>query len=254
MADVSTIGRTRRADRIVTERVRRLQRQIGEDVSRARLDLGASKAAVAAAAGIDRAFYGRIEAGTAMPSLETLAAIGYALGGESTFRLYRGTGATVTDRWQAPMIEGLLGVLDPTWSPHLEVAVWRPARGVIDLVLERRGLLVAGEVQSTIGRLEQQLRWIGQKVESLGSSSLVGDAPAPPASKLLVLRSTTTTRSIAREFERSLTVAYPARTRDAVASIRDGAPWPGDAVVWMRIERGVASLLDGPPHGVLLGR
>ena len=158
-AGMSTNNRSRQADRVVAERLRRLQRQLGEDATRARLDLGATRSAVAKAAGIDRAFYGRIEAGAAAPSLETIAAIGYALGGEASLRLYRGTGARVTDRWQAPMVEGLLRELHARWRPHLEVAVWRPARGVIDLVLEDRAatLLVAGEVQSTIGRLEEQL-------------------------------------------------------------------------------------------------
>ncbi|HEX6869276.1 MAG TPA: helix-turn-helix transcriptional regulator, partial [Candidatus Limnocylindrales bacterium] len=112
--------RTRRVERIVTERSRILRRRIGEDVARAREEAGVTRAAVARTAGIDRAFYGRIEAGVAQPSLETLVALGAALGGEVSFRLYRGTGPRVVDRWQAPMVEALLGCLDAAWVPHLE--------------------------------------------------------------------------------------------------------------------------------------
>lgn len=248
--------RPRHIERVVAERSRIITRRIGEDAAGARQELGLSKAAVAAAAGIDRAFLGRIEAGMAHPSIETLVALGAALGGEVSFRLYRGTGPRIADRWQASMVEGLLAVLDDIWSPHLEVPVWRPVRGVIDLVLERSSqpLLVGSEVQSTLGRIEQQVRWMAQKVEAIASSALVGDRPCPPTSQLLVLRSTDTTRTLAREFGRTFAAAYPARTADAVAALRDGAAWPAPAIVWMRIDGGVAQLLDGPPRGVLLGR
>jgi DNA-binding XRE family transcriptional regulator len=249
-------GRERSVEREVQARLRRLERKIGDDIVRLRTDAAASKADVARAAGIDRTFYGRLEVGDAHPSLATIVAAGVALGADVSIRLYAGTGPRLTDRHQAPMIECLLGQLAPVWQPHLEVLTFRPARGFIDTVLERRDhpLLVIGEFESSLPRLEQQIRWASEKAASIGSSDLVGPGPAPRTSKLLVLRSTESTRGLARAFESTLHAAYPASTREAVESLRTGSRWPGDAIVWIRIEGDRVELLDGPPRGVKLGR
>ncbi len=207
-------------------------------------------------AGVDRTFLGRIESGNAHPSLETLVAIATAMGAEVSVRLYAGSGPRLTDRHQARMVEAVLGRLARVWRPHLEIPVWRPARGVADGVLERLDspLLVVAEFMSIIPRLEQQIRWSAEKAASIGSSELVGDGPVPPVSRLLVLRSTAATREIARQFELTLRTAYPARTVDAVRSLYLGDAWPGDAIVWVRIDGDDVDLMDGPPRGVALGR
>ena len=243
-------------DRTVKRHHRETVRSIGRDLLRLRTDAGATQARVANLAGIDRSHYSRIEAGAANASLETLVAISTTLGADISVRLYPGTGPRLTDRHQARMIETLLRSLGPDWRPHVEVPVSRPARGVIDAVLERAAprLLVATEAYSEIRRLEQQIRWSADKAASLGSSDLVGPGPMPDVSRLLVLRSTAATRELARHFEATLRAAYPAGTTRVVASLRDGASWPGPGIVWIRIDGERVELLGGPPRGVSLGR
>jgi len=34
----------------------------------------------------------------------------------------------------------------------------------------------------------------------------------------------------------------------------NGEPWPGDAIIWVRIEGETVELLAGPPRGVQVGR
>ena len=80
------------------------------------------------------------------------------------------------------------------------------------------------------------------------------DQDGRSVSRLLVLRNTQATRDVVRAAAATFAAAYPARTADAVASLRDGTPWPGAAIAWMRLDRGGASLLDGPPRGVSVGR
>jgi hypothetical protein len=72
--------------------------------------------------------------------------------------------------------------------------------------------------------------------------------------RLLILRSTTATREIAREFSSTLATAYPARTSDVVEALSHGKSWPGDGIIWVRVERGAGELLPGPPRGVAVGR
>ena len=236
--------------------LRALHRSIGSDLERLRTDATTNLAHLSEVAGVDRSFVGRIEAGSAKPSLETLTALAVALGADLSVRYYPGTGPRLTDRHQARMIEAVLRRLAPIWKPHLEVPVTRPARGVIDLVLERAAqrLLVVSEAYSAISRLEQQIRWSADKAASIGSSSLVGQMPDWTSSRLLILRSTAASRELARSFDATLRAAYPASTRAAVASLTDGDPWPGDALVWIRIEGESTELLDGPPRGVQLDR
>ncbi len=135
----------------------------------------------------------------------------------------------------------------------------RPARGVIDIVLgeRRERLLVAGEVNSQLRRLEQQIRWHREKEQSLPSSELwrFASADGPSlTSRLLVLRSTVELRDLATTFGATLGAAYPARAVDALSSLVGTTEWPGAAIVWCHVHGRVVRLMDGPPRGVGLGR
>jgi len=154
------------------------------------------------------------------------------------------------------MIEAVLRRLASVWIPHLEVPVSRPSRGVIDAVFEHAPsrLMVAAEAYSAISRLEQQIRWSGEKAAAIASSSLVRPGSDWRVSRLLILRSTATNRELARAFAATLRAAYPARSSDAVAALVDGRAWPGDAIIWIRIDGDRTGLLDGPPRGVPVGR
>lgn len=250
------VPRERTLEREVQVRLRRLERKIGDDLFQMRTDAAATKAQVARVAGVDRTFYGRVEAGDVHPSLESLVAVATALGADVSVRLYAGTGPRLTDRHHARMAEALIQPLHAVWQPHLEVVVTRPARGVIDAVFERQDepLLVISEFESTLPRLEQQIRWASDKAASIVSSAIVGDRPPPPVSRLLVLRSTAATRELATAFEATLRTAYPARSSDALASLWTGSPWPGAAIIWVRIDGDRVEVLDQPPRGVAVGR
>jgi len=172
--------------------------------------------------------------------MDTYAKLALALGSDLSARLYPNTGPSIRDRHQARMLEALLAQLHPRWRAYPEVAVRRPSRGWIDVVAhdDRAGVLVATEIQSDLRRLEQLLRWFPEKVASLPSWegwTQIGALAAP--SQLLIVRSTRTTRTIGREFERQLAAAYPAHPADALAALTGTVSWPGNALVWAEIER-----------------
>lgn len=223
--------------------------RIGEDVRRLRLDAGVSLRELARVTGLDPSHIARIEKGQTHASLEALTAIGVATGADLSLRFFAGAGPRIHDRFQAPMIEALLRDAHQRWIPRLEVQVPRPARGVVDLVLTDRlsPTRVIGEAQSEFRRLEEQVRWFAEKAEAIATDGR-------PASRLLIVRSTVATREIARRYEAILRTAYPARTSDVVAALTGEAPWPGDGVVWMRLEGGIAELLRHPPRGAPIGR
>lgn len=140
--------------------------------------------------------------------------LGVALGADLSIRYFTGTGARIHDRFQAPMIEELLRVLDERWTARLEVPIPRPGRGVVDVLLEDRSspTTVVGEAQSEFRRIEEQLRWVAEKAQAI-------ESPDRSVSRLLVLRSTVATREISRRYRSILSAAYPARTSDVVDAL-----------------------------------
>ena len=239
-------------DRETERRLRHLYLRISDETLRLRLDAGVSLRDLADVTGIDIAHLSRIERALTHPSLDVLARIGVALGADLSTRFYSGAGPRLHDRFQAPMIDALLRSLAPRWIPRLEVPVPGRTRGVADVVLTDRPhrLLVVGEAQSEFRRIEEGLRRLSEKVVAFATDRADGHA----VSRLLILRSTEATREIARRYAATLATAYPARTAEVVDALTGDAPWPGDGIVWMRLERGVAELLPRPPRGVRLGR
>lgn len=254
------MGETR-LRRDVRRQVGDRRREIGLELRRLRLDAGLSRAAVARLAGVDARYVALIEDAERAAGFEALALVAAALGADLSVRLFAGTGPAVHDRSQAPMTEALLLGLHARWLPSPEVRVSTPARGVIDVVLDDTdgSVLVAAEIQGQVRRLEQQIRWHREKEVALSSADLWPFALAQhggelATSRLLVLRASADLVRIATDYPATLAAAYPARCADALAALRGEARWPGPAIVWVAMRGRQATLMQGPPRGVVVGR
>src|SRR5262245_6107522 len=238
------------------------RRTTGEELRQIREDAGLSRARVAAAARVDASYVGDIEEGRARASLEVLNRIAAALNANLSVRIFPNTGPRIRDRFQALMIEALLRMVGPGYERHHEVPVHRPVRGTIDVVLAAAafGRIISIEAHSDLRRIEQQLRWAAEKSDALSSSTiwpaLTTSGVVAVTSRLLLLRSTATTRSLAREFAATFAAAYPADPGAVLDALADPArPLPGNGLLWARVEHGRAVILEGVPRGVpQLGR
>lgn len=244
----------------VGRRAEEVRRAIGQQLVQLRADSGISQRRLSAATGVPQSFISDIERGRAEASIAVLLALGESLGADLAVRFYPGAGPRIRDRLQAPIVEALLARAHVSWRRLVEVPVWRPARGVIDIVLARPAeTVVAVEVHSAIHRLEQQMRWAAEKSDTLRSSDawpmLSGGQSSMRVNRLLVLRSTPGTRDLARRFSETLRAAYPARAADALAAIETpDRPWPGAALLWAEVDSRGARILGGPPRGIDVGR
>lgn len=245
-----------RLQRTINERQRAVRRSIGEELRRVRLEADLSLRAVGRAAGIDPSHLARVEAGDRELSQAALIATAAALGHLVSFRLFPSTGPRVRDHMQTLMIEALLAILDPRWIARLEVAVYRPVRGVIDVVLRDRLTpdIVAGEAHSRISTVEQQVRWAGQKADALPSTvdwPWTEDAEPTRIGRLLLLRSTAATREVVRALPETFRAAYPGSSAAAYAALTSGTErWPGAAIVWVDVNGSATRVLQGPPRGL----
>jgi hypothetical protein len=170
-----------------------------------------------------------------------------------------GTGPRIRDHLQAAIVEALLHRLDSRWKRFLGVPVYRPVRGVIDLVLHdpAGAQIVAVEVHSEIRRLEQLLQWANEKRNALPSAEVWRFAAAsaqPALSSLLVLRSTPSTRTVVDQHAATFQAAYPAMAENIWASLTSTGLWPGAGMIWASVRDGPAITLDRPPRGVAFGR
>jgi len=237
---------------------RDLRLAVGADIRRMRVDAGLSQRRLAALAEIDHGFLSLVERGQREPSLAVLNAIATVLGGSVSVRLHPGTGPRLTDPIQARIIEALISVLHPRWTRMLEVPVYRPVRGVVDLVAHDRAAnkVLAVEVQSQLRRLEQHLRWMNEKADALPSAEFWRFVDAPPeVHRLLVLRSTRANRELAARFAGTLEVAYPASSAKAFQALTTpDVALPGSAILWATVEGDKARILDQAPRGITAGR
>ena len=96
-------------ERLTAQASRRVRVAAGADVVQQRTDAGVKRAVLARAAGVDPSYLGRIEAGTASPSIDTYARLAAALGSDLSVRLYPNTGPTIRDRHQARIAERCSG-------------------------------------------------------------------------------------------------------------------------------------------------
>jgi transcriptional regulator with XRE-family HTH domain len=235
-------------------RAREQQRALGGDLRRLREDAGLSISAVARAAAVSAAQLSRLEAGDTASSRRAISRVAAVLGADYSERLFPRTGPTIRDRHQTRILEALLGILHPRWARLLELPIYRPVRGVIDLVLDAPPLLIATEIESQLRRIEQQLRWSHQKADGLAEAELGSRQETASISRLLILRSTVATRDVARSFNEIMRAEFPSRSRDAYAALTGEAPWPGAALLWASVDGSQATILEAPPRGVELGR
>jgi len=245
-------------ERLARARGRDLRRAVGGQLLDLREERELSQREVGGSVGIDRSFLAKAEAGNANLTLGALAALATALGSEASVRLYPATGPRLRDHIQVRMIETLLDQLDPRWRARLEVPVYRPVRGVIDLVLVEAQAheVVGGEAHSEIRRAERQLRWAAEKVDALPSATgwpWMEDEPR--VGRMLLLRSTRAMHGLVESAPALFQAAYPAMTADAVACLTGATtPWPGAAIVWVDVRGSASRLLEGPPRGVPVGQ
>lgn len=241
-----------------SRRASELRRSIGADLRRHRIDPGLSLRRVAEAAGISASHLCEIELGRVEPSLPVLIAIGDVLGVDVSFRAFPTTGPRIRDHLQARIVEELLRVAHPRWRGLPEIPVYRPARGIVDVVLHDPDTeaIVACEVHSAIRRLEQQIGWARLKAESIPSAEFHRFVdPKTTVSRLLVLRSTRSTRELAIRFEETLRAAYPASIEATHAALVGPiGTWPDGGLLWAEVDGARTRILDRPPRNVRLGR
>jgi transcriptional regulator with XRE-family HTH domain len=238
-------------ERSIVARQRACRQAVGRELQRARLEAGLSIRRVGRESGVDPSHIRRVELGVAALSQDALVAVGAVVGHDASVRLYPSSGPRVRDHVQVRMLEALLRALHPRWRPHLEVPVYRPVHGVIDVVLDDADarLVVSGEAHSVLHAVDAQVRWAAQKTDALPSADgwPWGMDGEPGRSRLLLLRDTAANRALVGSGATLFRAAYPAPSAEAYQALTGASPWPGSAIVWVHLDGSASRLLHASP-------
>ncbi len=222
--------RKRNAIRDGDRDLRRTCNQFGEEFHELRLRAGVSQAAIARSIGVARSVVCRLEAGDQEVGLRIRARAASLLGATLKLVIYADGDPLIRDAAHARLVEALLALRDRRWQATVEAPVPGPGRRSTDIRLERGADLVLCEVESRVRRLEEIVREVHDKRETVRPTV----RPGTRVHVVLVLPPTRHHRSLVRAHPETIRAAFPTRSADLRAALEapNGA-WPGDGLLWL---------------------
>ena len=216
--------------------LRQTANQFGEEFRELRLRAGVSQAAVARSIGVARSVICRLEAGDNEVGIRIRARAASLLGATLKLAIYADGDPLIRDAAHARLVEALLALRHRRWQATVEAPVPGPGRRSTDVRLERGADLVLCEVESRLRRLEEIVREVHDKRESVRTTT----SPGTRVHAVLVLPPTRHHRSLVRAHPETIRAAFPTRSSDLRAALQaPNGQWPGDGLLWLAAGRTV---------------
>ena len=194
---------------------------IGDELREARLAGGVSQRELGAAVGLSHSQVGRIERGL-VPGVayETLVLIGAHLGLDVPVRAYP-NGDRIRDAAQLALLARLRAMIAPGLRHRTEVPLGLPGdRRAWDEVIDGPGWSIPVEAETRLRDTQALRRRLALKCRDAQVDRL-----------LLVVADTRHNRHVLRLAAGDFAEAFPVRSRDALAALRNGRPPPASAIV-----------------------
>lgn len=212
---------------------RRAARQadgVTRDIVAARAQRGETRAVVAARAGVSPDSVRRVEHGDPHVQLNTLCAVGEAVGIDIVVRAYPGQPPSVRDAGQLGVEETIRAIAHGTW--HLEAEVLAGDHGqAIDLCLFGPTEILAVEIDRLLLDFQEQYRRNALKREFLAARH------RRPIRLVMVVLDTDRNRRAVQAHRAFIESVLPARSREILRSMRTGRPLTRDGLLWIRPDR-----------------
>ncbi|MBA3780058.1 MAG: helix-turn-helix domain-containing protein [Chloroflexi bacterium] len=209
--------------------LRRGAARFGEEVRALRIHAGLSQSQLAAAIGVARSVVCELEAGDPSVTLRTRFRVAALLGADMRLGLYASASPLISDPVQAQIVEAIVAACHDRWHTTVEAPVPGPGRRSSDLRLEDGWDIVLAEVETKIRSWEGILRELHDKRDTVAAAY-----PDALLHVLLVLPHTRHHRQLVRAHPATVAASFPAAPSDVLSALRDGGPWPGDALLWVR--------------------
>jgi transcriptional regulator with XRE-family HTH domain len=185
---------------------------------------------VAARAGVSPDSIRRVERGDPHVQLNTLCAVGEAVGLDIVVRAYPGRQPSLCDAGQLRVEEAIRSIAHGAW--HFQAEVRAGDHGeAIDLCLFGPTEILALEIDRLLLDFQDQYRRNAQKREFLAALH------RRSVRLVMVVLDTDRNRGAVRAQREFIESVVPARTREILASVRTGKPLTRDGLLWIRPDR-----------------
>lgn len=202
----------------------------GAEIASARAELGWKRADVARKAGVSEETARRIEDGDPGVQINTLCAIGSAVGLDVVIQTYPGRQPSLRDSGQLEVARHLVAMAHAAWRPELEVAAG-PHGEAVDVAFFGAMEIIDAEIERLLLDFQRQLRRAHQKRDWLAALH------QRPIRLVFVVADTRRNRAAVAPHAEMIARALPATTREINRALRTGQPLGRDGLLWVRTRR-----------------
>lgn len=208
-------------------RARRQAESFGSDVIMARARIGASLRSVGRRAGVSVDAVRRVESGDPAVQLDTLCAVGEAVGLDLVLKGYPTPGPSLRDTRQLEIARILAGLAHPSWRSQLEVRAGEHGEAV-DIGFFGALEILASEIDRVVPDFQDTHRRNTRKRDFLAGIH------QRPVRLVMVVQDTARNRQAFEPHLDLIRSALPAGSREVLAALRSGEPLGRDGLLWMR--------------------
>lgn len=200
----------------------------GAEIRSARAEHALSRAAVSRRAGVSPDTERRVEEGDPSVQLDTLCAVGTAVGLDIVVQTYSGRGRpSLRDSGQLRHAEWLREVAHPAWRTEFEVAAGDHGEAA-DVGLFGPVEIIVTEIDRLLLDFQRQYRRNKQKCDWITSRH------QRPVRLVMLIEDTRRNRAAVAEHAAFIESVLPAGSREVLRSLRTGEPLGRDGLLWVR--------------------
>lgn len=206
----------------------RVASQIGADIDVSRVTLAASIQQIARRARLAPSTVARVLHGDAGVHLDTLCAVGAAVGLRISVKAFPSTPPSLRDSGQMRAAHHLIAQSHPTRKPALELPVGDPFGRAADLVFFGPDDILHAEIERRLPDFQAAFRAATVKRDALQAQH------SRPVRLLLVVEDTRRNRALLAPHAELIRTALPATSGTILKALRAGTPLDRDGLLWVR--------------------
>lgn len=193
----------------------------------ARAEHGLTLKTVASRANVAPDTVRRVEAGDPGVQVDTLCAVGAAVGVDVVVRGYRGRSPTLRDTGQLRLAEMLCTIASDAWHPRLELRAGEHGEAA-DVGLFGSVEIIDAEIERLLLDFQAQYRRNKLKCDWLAGQH------QRPVRLVLVVEDTARNRAAVAQHAAFIRAVLPAGSREVLHALRAGEPLGKDGLLWLR--------------------
>jgi len=203
---------------------------VATEIKGSRAEHAMTRKRVSQRAGVSSDTARRIEDGDPSVQLDTLCAVGAAVGLDIVVRAYRSRPPSLRDSGQLEVAQIVCSIAHPAWDPVLELAAGDHGEAV-DIGLFSAREIIDTEIDRLILDFQGQYRRNTQKREYLAAQH------QRPVRLVMVVEDTARNRTALAPHLAFIRSALPAGSREVLKALRTGEPLGRDGLMWIRRNR-----------------